>query len=88
MQAREAFAALDPGPSAQTGLAKVRANELRNLLFTFGSYNLTKAALDRFLNMREVKRLMDVEILRTRQELIDSKTATAMLQVRDYCICL
>ena len=35
-QAKEAMAAIPPGPSAGDGLAKVRAGELRSLLFTVG----------------------------------------------------
>jgi len=41
-QAKTAFEAIDQGPAAKDGLAKVRANELRQLLFTFGGFNLTK----------------------------------------------
>eukprot|EP00966_Prymnesium_polylepis_P192105 4451853-Prymnesium_polylepis.1 len=80
-QAKTAFEAIDQGPAAKDGLAKVRANELRQLLFTFGGFNLTKASLDRFLAMPEVKRLLDEDLLKSRQEMADAKTATAMLQV-------
>jgi len=79
-QAKEALSAIEPGPVATKGLAKVRAGEMRNLLFTFGGLNLTKAVLDRFLSMPEVKRLLDDSILKSRQELTDAKTSTAMLQ--------
>ena len=34
-QAREAFAAVEPGPAATNSLTKARAGELRSLLLTF-----------------------------------------------------
>eukprot|EP00966_Prymnesium_polylepis_P145871 3369768-Prymnesium_polylepis.1 len=46
----------------------------------FGSLNLTKAVLERFLGMREVKLLLDEDFQKTREEMADAKTATAMLQ--------
>ena len=79
-QAKEALAELEKGPQSKTSLEKSRAGELRDLLFTFGGFNLTKAALDRFLSMGEVRRLLDDDLVKTRQEMIDATTATAMLQ--------
>ena len=79
-QAKEAYAAIDAGPAAKDALARKRSGELRDLLFTFGGLNLTKAVLDRFLGMREVKRLLDNDLLKTHQEMTDAKTATALLQ--------
>ena len=58
----------------------MRAGELRNLLFTFGGLDLTKATLERFLGMGEVEHLLSDELLKSRQELTDMKTATAMLE--------
>ena len=78
-EAKEAFAAIPGGPVPTNATAKGRANELRATLFTFGGFNLTKAALDRFLGLKEVARLLDDNLLKKRQELADAKTATAML---------
>ena len=62
----------------------MRAGELRNLLFTFGGLNLTKATLERFLGMGEVEQLLSDELLKSRQELTDAKTATAMLKAATH----
>jgi hypothetical protein len=57
-----------------------RYARMLSLLFTFGGLNLTTASLERVLAMPEVKRLLDADVLKTRQELVDANTATAMLQ--------
>jgi hypothetical protein len=80
-EAKEAFAAIDSGPAATIGSAKGRAYELRDLLFTVGSFNLTKATLMKFLGLKEVKLLLDEDFTKTREECADAQTATAMLQV-------
>lgn len=79
-EAQEQLGALGEGAAAQKGITRKRAGELRQLLFTFGGFNLTKAILEAFLSSREVKMLLDEDLLKTRQELADAKTATAMLK--------
>ena len=79
-QAKDAMAAIPEGPTAKGRTQKERAGELRSLLFTFGGLNLTKAVLERFLGMKEVKLLLDDDFLKTRAEVADAKTATALLQ--------
>lgn len=83
-QARAAFAAVDGGAAAGTDLTRLRAGELRSQLFTYGSLNLTKAVLARFLDMKEVKLLLDEDFQKSRQELADAKTATAMLKAAKH----
>ena len=56
-----------------------RADELRSLLFTFGGLNTTKSILQSFLDMREVKLLLDEKFFKAKEEMADAKTATAML---------
>ena len=49
-QALQELAALSSGETRKDRTVRTRAMELRDLLFTFGSFNLTRAALDRFLH--------------------------------------
>ena len=77
--AKEAMAAIPAGKSVGNRSAQLRAEELRNLLFTFGGLNTTKAVLQHFLDHSEVKRLMSDELLKTREEMSDAKTSTALL---------
>jgi hypothetical protein len=79
-KAQQELAALSEDEAPKAGIARIRAYELRDLLFTFGGFGLTRAALERFLNMREVKLLLDESLQKSREELADAKTATAMLQ--------
>ena len=65
-QAKEAFQAIPDckttGPRAVLG----RADELRELLFTFGGLKTTRAVLDKFLCLPEVSWLLDDSFLKTR----------------------
>ena len=53
------------------------------MFFTFGGLNTTKAIVDKFLCLGEVQRLLDDKWRKSRQELTDAKTATAMLEAAD-----
>jgi hypothetical protein len=78
-QARAAFAAIPDGPTMGDRSILGRAEEMRSLLFTFGGLSTTKAALQKFLQMGEVQRLLSDEFSKTRQEVIDAETATELL---------
>ena len=78
-QAKEAFRAIPEGKMMGARAVLGRADELRELLFTFGGLSTTRAVLEKFLGLTEVKRLLDVDFLKSRQELADAQTATAML---------
>jgi len=78
-QAKEAFRAIPEGKTMGARAILGRADELRELLFTFGGLNTTRAVLEKFLSLSEVKRLLDEDFLKSRQELADAQTATAML---------
>lgn len=85
-QARAAFESIPPGTMTGNRSILGRAEELRTLLFTFGGLNLTRAVLDKFLSMPEVKRLLDKDYTKSREDLTDAKTATAMLQAAKRCL--
>jgi hypothetical protein len=78
--AKAAMAAIAPGKSAADRTVRLRSEEMRDLLFTFGGLNTTKDILNAFLNHGEVKRLMSDELLKSREEMSDAKTATALLE--------
>ena len=78
-QAKEAFKAIPEGKALGKRAVLGRADELRELLFTFGGLNTTRSVLDKFISLPEVKRLLDEDFLKSRQELADAQTATAML---------
>ena len=78
-QAKEAFRAIPEGKTMGARAILGRADELRELLFTFGGLNTTRAVLEKFLSLSEVKRLLDEDFFKSRQELADAQTATAML---------
>jgi hypothetical protein len=78
-QAKMAFEAIPEGKTMGARSVLGRADELRELLFTFGGLNTTRAVLKKILSLPEVKRLLDEGFLKSRQELADAQTATAML---------
>jgi hypothetical protein len=78
-KAQQELANLSVGEAPKDRTVNRRAAELRDVLFTCGGFSLTHAALDRFLNMREVKLLLDEKLQQSRAEVADAKTATAML---------
>lgn len=79
-KAKAAMAAIELGRAAGAKTVMGRACELRDVLFTCGGFSVTKAVLSKFVGLKEVKLLLDEDIARTREELTDSKTATALLQ--------
>jgi hypothetical protein len=62
------------------GLVNKRAFELSGTLFSFGSLELTRAVLDKFLGMRDVQQLLPEAVLTTRQAAVDAKTAMELLR--------
>lgn len=70
---------------ASDALAKKRAGELRECLFTVGNLDLTEKVLAKFLAMPEVKRPLPEHLRESQKEHVDSSTAKVLLQAaRDF----
>ena len=66
-----------------------RASHLAAKLFSFGSLELTRNVLDKFLGLRDVKQLLPEAVIRTRQEATDAKSAMELLATaKKFFTCL
>ena len=77
--AQRALDAAASGSEPSADLVNKRAFELAGLLFSFGSLELTRAVLDKFLGLRDVKQALPEAVRKTRQEAADAKTAQELL---------
>ena len=67
------------GKEPSDSLVNLRAFELARVFFSFGSLELSRKVLDKFLGLRDVKQLLPEAVKQTRQEAADAKTARQML---------
>ena len=68
------------GDAAKDGLVKKRAQELRTLLFTFGSFNQTKAICEQFVSLPEVSIALG-KPKQTRRQVADAQTGPVLLEM-------
>ena len=67
------------GKEPKQGLVNLRAFELAKSFFSIGSLELSRAVLDKFLSLRDVRQLLPEAVQKTRQEATDAKVADEML---------
>ena len=68
------------GDAAKDGLVKKRAQELRTLLFTFGSFNQTRAICEQFISLPEVSIALG-KPKQTRKQVADAQTGPVLLEM-------
>ena len=68
------------GAAAKDGLVRKRAQELRSQLFTFGSFNQTKAICEQFLSLPEVALVLG-KPKQTRRQVADAQTGPVLLEM-------
>ena len=79
-QAQAKLDSLSSGNAPTKGTVNARAFEMAGQLFKVGNLELTRAVLDKFLSLRDVKQALPEAILKTRQEMADAATATQILE--------
>ena len=78
-KAQQTLDAVASGKQPSSDLINKRAFELATHLFSFGSLELTRAVLDKFLRLRDVMQLLPEAVLKTRADVTDAKTAKELL---------
>lgn len=79
-EADELLASAATNSISSEALAKKRAQQLRNELFTFGGLELTRHVLASFLDLSEVKLLLPERVKQARMDAADAKTARLLLE--------